>query len=122
MVLALSAGNVISPSGNLHLGDLYPVVPTNALIKNLQDLARFRSAKAPRHGYLRNIGTVEDATDMTTGYALVNGRRAVYILATKRAEASTMSVIARSRAPCRRCRRNCRRTSVSVSNSTSLRT
>lgn len=37
VVLALSAGNIISPSGNLHLGDRYPLVPTNALIKNLQD-------------------------------------------------------------------------------------
>ena len=94
VVLALSAGNVISPSGNLHLGDLYPVVPTNALIKNLQDFGSIPLRQGP-HGavYLRDIGTVEDATDLTTGYALVNGRRAVYILATKRAEASTMSVI-----------------------------
>ena len=37
--------------------------------------------------------TIEDAADLPTGYALVNGRRAVYILATKRADASTMSVI-----------------------------
>ena len=94
VVLALSAGNVISPSGNLHLGDRYPVVPTNALIKNLQDFGSIPLRQGP-HGavYLRDIGTVEDATDLTTGYALVNGRRAVYILATKRAEASTMSVI-----------------------------
>ena len=42
---------------------------------------------------------IEDAADLTTGYALVNGRRAVYILATKRADASTISVIdARSHA------------------------
>jgi multidrug efflux pump subunit AcrB len=94
VVLALSAGNVISPSGNLHLGDLYPVVPTNALIKNLQDFGSI-PLRQGAHGavYLRDIGTVEDGTDLTTGYALVNGRRAVYILATKRAEASTMSVI-----------------------------
>ena len=83
VVLALSAGNVISPSGNLHLGDLYPVVPTNALIKNLQDFGSI-PLRQGAHGavYLRDIGTVEDGTDLTTGYALVNGRRAVYILAT----------------------------------------
>ena len=40
--------------------------------------------------YLRDVGTVEDATDIPTGYALVNGRRAVYILVTKRADASTL--------------------------------
>ncbi len=94
VVLALSAGNVISPSGNLHVGNRYPVVPTNALIKNLQDFGSIPLRTGPGASvYLRDIGTVEDGTDLTTGYALVNGRRAVYILATKRAEASTMSVI-----------------------------
>jgi len=39
------------------------------------------------------VGYVTDAADAPAGYALANGRRAVYILATKRAEASTMSVI-----------------------------
>jgi multidrug efflux pump subunit AcrB len=94
VVLALSAGNVISPSGNLHVGNRYPVVPTNALIKNLQDFGSIPLRTGPGASvYLRDVGTVEDGTDLTTGYALVNGRRAVYILATKRAEASTMSVI-----------------------------
>ena len=37
--------------------------------------------------------TIEDSTDIPTGYALVNGRRAVYILVTKRAEASTIAVV-----------------------------
>ena len=76
------------------MGDRYPVVPTNAMVKNIQDLGTIPLRQGP-HGavYLRDMGMVEDATDITTGYALVNGRRAVYILATKRAEASTMSVI-----------------------------
>jgi len=76
VVLALSAGNVISPSGNLHVGNRYPVVPTNALIKNLQDFGSIPLRTGPRGSvYLRDIGTVEDGTDLTTGYALVNGRR-----------------------------------------------
>lgn len=94
VVSALSSGNTISPSGNLHVGDRYPVVPTNAMVKDIQDLGDIpiRTRTGPSI-YLRDIGTVEDAADITTGYALVNGRRAVYILATKRADASTMSVI-----------------------------
>ena len=43
--------------------------------------------------YLRDVATVEDASDIPAGYALVNGRRAVYILVTKRADASTLSVV-----------------------------
>ena len=43
--------------------------------------------------YLRDVGYIQDSADAPAGYALVNGRRAVYILATKRADASTISVI-----------------------------
>lgn len=94
VVTALAAGNAVSPSGNLHVGRSYPVVPTNAMVKDIRELGNIpvRTNQGPPV-YVRDIGTVEDATDIQTGYALVNGRRAVYILATKRAEASTMSVI-----------------------------
>ena len=34
-----------------------------------------------------------DGTDVATGYGLVNGRRSVYILVTKRADASTLAVV-----------------------------
>lgn len=94
VVTALAYGNAVSPSGNLHVGSMYPVVPTNALVKDIRDLGSIpiRTSQGPPV-YVRDIGAIEDATDLQTGYALVNGRRAVYILATKRAEASTMSVI-----------------------------
>lgn len=94
VVTALTAGNTVSPSGNLHIGDSYPSVPTNAMVKDIQELGEIpiRTGVGPTV-YLRDLGTVEDSADITTGYALVNGRRAVYILATKRADASTMSVI-----------------------------
>lgn len=94
VITALGAGNTVSPSGNIHIGDHYPVVPTNAMVKNPQDLGAIPIKQSGSSAvYLRDIGIIEDAADITTGYALVNGRRAVYILATKRAEASTMSVI-----------------------------
>jgi multidrug efflux pump subunit AcrB len=113
VVSALVAGNAVSPSGNLRLGDHYPMVPTNAMVKEIRDLGNIpiKVGGLDRSGtghssvgigngsnvggtvYLRDIGTIDDATDITTGYSLVNGRRAVYILATKRADASTMSVI-----------------------------
>ena len=94
VVLALTQGNTVSPSGNLTIGDSYPIVPTNAMVKDIRELGSIpiREGVTPAV-YLRDIGTIEDASDIATGYALVNGRRAVYILATKRADASTMSVI-----------------------------
>ena len=106
VVNALVAGNAVSPSGNLRVGDSYPMVPTNAMVKDIRELGNIpinvgsggstggaSAISSASTVYLRDIGTIDDATDITTGYSLVNGRRAVYILATKRADASTMSVI-----------------------------
>ena len=90
---ALTKGNTISPSGNIHLGDFYPAVPTNGMVRDISELGQIPLKTGEHTVYMRDIGTIEDATDITTGYALVNGRRAVYILATKRADASTMNVI-----------------------------
>ncbi|MFM7058417.1 MAG: efflux RND transporter permease subunit, partial [Planctomycetota bacterium] len=97
IITALTRGNTIAPSGNVRIGDLYPAVPTNALARDLSDLGRIPVRTGERTVYLRDIGVIEDSADLTTGYALVNGRRAVYILATKRADASTMDVIGQIR-------------------------
>jgi multidrug efflux pump subunit AcrB len=94
VVAALGNSNVITPSGNIHIDDKYPIVPLNSIVRNIQDMGSIpiRSGTSPAV-YLRDLGTIEDGTDIPTGYALVNGRRAVYILVTKRADASTLSVV-----------------------------
>src|SRR6185436_16976833 len=43
--------------------------------------------------FVRDVGSVSDSTDVPTAYALVNGRRAVYIPVTKRPDASTLAVV-----------------------------
>src|SRR5439155_11784492 len=48
--------------------------------------------------FLRDIGTIESATDIVTAYAHVNGKRTVYIPVTKRPDASTLAVINRVKA------------------------
>jgi multidrug efflux pump subunit AcrB len=47
--------------------------------------------------FVHDIGTVNDSSDLLTGYALVNGRRTVYIPVTKRSDASTLDVVDRVR-------------------------
>jgi multidrug efflux pump subunit AcrB len=42
---------------------------------------------------VRDVATVTDGSDIVTSYALVNGRRTVYIPVTKRADASTLTVV-----------------------------
>src|SRR3954447_14045518 len=78
VVRALTAGNTISPSGNIRTIDTMPVVPLNSLVIKPEELG---GIPVRPDVYLRDVAPViEDATDIPTGYALVNGKRAVYIL------------------------------------------
>jgi multidrug efflux pump subunit AcrB len=90
---ALVRGNSISPSGNVPVGDLYPIVPVNSVVRDAAQLGTIPIRTGRDPVFLRDIGYVQDSADAPAGYALVNGRRAVYILATKRSDASTLSVI-----------------------------
>ncbi len=92
VVSALTQGNVISPSGNVRVNGNMPVVPINSMVKDPKELENI-PLRLGQNVYLRNVATVADSTDVPTGYALVNGRRAVYIVVTKRADASTLSVV-----------------------------
>src|SRR5438270_3227798 len=38
VVAALTTANTISPSGNIGIGKLYPMVPLNSVVKNIKDL------------------------------------------------------------------------------------
>jgi multidrug efflux pump subunit AcrB len=94
VVTAVSAANLISPSGNMAIGDKYPMVPLNSVVKNIQNLADvpIRTAVFPAV-FLRDVATVTDGSDIVTSYALVNGRRTVYVPVTKRSDASTLTVV-----------------------------
>jgi multidrug efflux pump subunit AcrB len=91
VVRAVTAGNTISPSGAVRTTTSMPLVPTNAMVVQPKDLGKI----AIRPGlFVRDVApSIDDASDIPTGYALVNGRRAVYILVTKRADASTLDVV-----------------------------
>jgi multidrug efflux pump subunit AcrB len=94
VVTAISNAETISPSGNINLKGLYPAVPVNSIVKDVKDLA----AVAVRTGvfptvFIRDVARVSDASDVPTSIALVNGKPTVYIPVTKRADASTLSVV-----------------------------
>ncbi len=83
------------PSGNIRIGDFNLFATSNSTLgANLDALmgTPVRTVAGPTV-YLRDIGTVADATDILTAYAHVNGKRTVYIPVTKRASASTLGVI-----------------------------
>ncbi|MCE9561819.1 MAG: efflux RND transporter permease subunit [Planctomycetes bacterium] len=104
VVEALSSGNTIAPSGQLRDQTRMPLVPTNSLVVKPDELGKIQVTPGV---FLRDVcrrdpvtgrPLIDDATDMPTGYALVNGKRAVYILVTKRASASTLDVVSNVRA------------------------
>ena len=94
VVQAVNTGNTIVPAGNVRTGDVLRLAPINSVVTNIKDLQDLpiRTGAGPTV-FLRDIGRVDDASDIITGYAEVNGRRTVYIPVTKRADASTLSVV-----------------------------
>lgn len=94
-ISAVASGTVVAPSGNLYDGTLNRIVRTNSTLgPELNDLmATPIHPKAGSNIYLRDIGTIENGTDIVTAYAHVDGRRTVYIPVTKRSDASTLAVI-----------------------------
>ena len=94
-IAAVSQASLVLPSGNMWTGKIERIARTNATLGgNLSQLldTPVRPGSGPSV-YLRDIGGIEDGTDLTTAYAHVNGRRTVYIAVTKRADASTLDVI-----------------------------
>ena len=94
-IAAVSKSSLVMPSGNMWTGKIARIARTNAALgANLSDL--LSTPIRPVSGatiYLRDIGTIDNGTDIITAYAHVNGKRSVYIPVTKRADASTLGVI-----------------------------
>jgi len=94
VVEALSKFNVMSPSGNLRVDNTIYVTSMNTLIKNTDSFGNI--PVITKNGvpvYMKDIARVTDAADVTVDYALVNGKRSVYIPVVKTADASTWTVV-----------------------------
>ncbi len=94
IVEAISRNNITAPSGNLYIDDINYLTPTNNTIKNVEDFGNIPIFKGTVDNvYIRDIATVKDGADITTGYALINGKRSVYINIAKAGNASTWDVV-----------------------------
>ena len=94
VIRAVTTGNVIMPSGSVNVAGETRITPMNSVVSSIDDLLTLpiRTGAGPAV-FLRDVGSVSDSTDIPTAYALVNGRRAVYIPVTKRPDASTLAVV-----------------------------
>jgi multidrug efflux pump subunit AcrB len=94
VVDALIKNNSITPSGNLRVDSTMFITTINSLESTVE---KFEDIPVKSNGmgnvFIRDIGSVSDGADITVDYALVNGKRSVYIPVVKTADASTWDVV-----------------------------
>jgi multidrug efflux pump subunit AcrB len=94
IVQALRDNNQSTPAGNVRIGDYNYLTPANTTIKQIPDFGNIPLYKnGIQTVFLHDVATVEDGADITSGYALINGKRSVYLPITKAASASTWDVV-----------------------------
>jgi len=94
LVEALRINNQATPAGNVRIGNLNYFTPANSTISTVKDFENIPIySNNVQNIYLRDVAAVEDAADITAGYALINGKRSVYLPITKSATASTWDVV-----------------------------
>ena len=94
MVASLAKSNVMAPSGYLRLGNTMFVTTMNSLEKTVKEFSDIPVAtKNGQIIFVRDFARVSDGADMTVDYALINGKRSVYLPVVKTADASTWDVV-----------------------------
>lgn len=94
VTIAIAKNNLPSPAGNVQIGDQNLMSPVNSLVKGPEELLNTPIREGSGHTvFIRDIATVTDGTDKTTSYALVNGKRTVYLPIIKKADASTLDAV-----------------------------
>ncbi len=94
VVNALVHNNAITPSGNLRVNNIMYITSINSLedrVKQFDDIPV--KSNGASTVFIKDVAKVADAADITVDYALVNGKRSVYIPVVKTADASTWDVV-----------------------------
>jgi len=94
ITVAITKNSLPSPAGNIRIGDENLLAPINSLVKGPGELlATPIKTNGGRTVYVGDVARVEDGADQTVGYALVNGKRSVYLPIIKKADASTLEAV-----------------------------
>jgi multidrug efflux pump subunit AcrB len=94
VVEALAKFNAMSPSGNLRIDNTMFTTTINSLVQKSEEFGDIPiKTKNGVSVLVKDVARVADASDITVDYALINGKRSVYIPIVKTADASTWSVV-----------------------------
>lgn len=96
---AITRNNLPSPAGNIRIGEENLMAPVNSIAKGPEEFLNIPVKTGDeRTVYIRDVARVEDGADQTVGYALINGKRSVYLPIIKKADASTLKAVQNLRA------------------------
>ncbi|WP_397321504.1 efflux RND transporter permease subunit [Pedobacter foliorum] len=94
VTMAIAKNNFPSPAGNIRIGDQNLMSPLNSIAKDPEEFLNIPiKLTAGNTIFVKDIASVEDAADVTAGYAIINGKRSVYLPVIKKADASTLKVV-----------------------------
>ena len=94
VVSVMTHNNVTAPSGTISIGNSTYMATTNALENNVQAFGDIPVRTDNENTvFLHDIASIQDGSDVTTGYALINGRRSIYMPVVKTPDASTWEVV-----------------------------
>lgn len=91
---AIAKNNFPAPAGNIRIGDQNLMSPVNSMANGPEEFLNIPiRTGSGTNVFVKDIASVEDAADVTTGYAIINGKRSVYLPVIKKADASTLKVV-----------------------------
>jgi multidrug efflux pump subunit AcrB len=94
VIKAVNAENLLTPTGNVKIGDFDYNVYSNSIAAFVKDMNGFPVKVI--NGvpvYLKDVGTAADSTQVQVNIVRVNGRRSVYVPILKQAGANTLAVL-----------------------------
>ncbi|WKN30211.1 efflux RND transporter permease subunit [Porifericola rhodea] len=94
VMTSIAQNNMPSPAGNVIIGEQNLMSPVNTLALDAEEFLNIpvRKGNGPTV-FIKDIASVTDGADKTTAYALVNGKRTVYLPIIKKADASTLAAV-----------------------------
>lgn len=94
VVDAISDSNIMLPTGGARIGDIDYQIDSDSMFESPEAMG-FVPLKlsSGNSTFLRDVGTVEDASRIQTGTVRINGRRQVYVPVYRQQGASTLSVV-----------------------------
>lgn len=94
VTLAITKNSIPSPAGNIRLENQNLMAPINSIASGPEEFLETPiKTQGGRTILVGDVATVIDAADQTVGYALINGKRSVYLPIIKKPDASTLTAV-----------------------------